>query len=216
MIPSPRKSINNTPGKHMSTPQNLGGMSPSLHLPQSPRDPRSEFEPEAVTSSSPVTPRDRGEGPEERWPPTRLGLCRVWVPRKGPQKSSGGGFPSYFSCGRPTPFSVRSRGLFDLWSDKERSEGQRLRSPAAGLLLPPPPAGTRGASRPWLTPEIPGIRLEAACQTQQGPPNILLLCSPGELPKHTHSDTSFSPSPAFTDTQTHTGSLARRQAHRET
>ena len=201
----------------MSTPQNLGGMLPSFHLPRSPRDPRSEFELEAIiTSSSPVTPRDRGEGPEERWPPSRLGLCRVWVPRKGPQKSSGGGFPSYFSCGRPTPFSVRSRGLFDLWSDKERSEGQRLRSPAAGLLLPPPPAGTRGASRPWWTPEIPEIRLEAACQTRQGPPNTSCCCAHPESYPNTHTRTLPFPLPQFTNTQTHTGSLARRQAHRET
>lgn len=114
---------------------------PARHLPQLPGVLRSEFQPQTITSSPPVTPgAPSGEGPAEGWPPTRLGLCWVRVP-KGPRGVQGE-FPSHFSVPAPHPLFGPARGLFDLRSDKEHREGRRLRAPRpAG----PPPARTRGA-----------------------------------------------------------------------
>lgn len=134
----------------------------------------------------------------------------VWVPWKRPQKSSGWSFPSYFWGRRPTPFSAQSWGLFDLFSEanKEHSEGERLRSPAAWLLLPPLLSSNPGCFQ--ALPDAYGSHSGVGgclAKSGSGSRHSPLLHTPADLHKHTKA--------TLTNTRAHSQPV-RGQAHTET
>ena len=173
---------------------------PSLHLPLLSRVRRSEFQPQAITSSPPVTPGDpSGDDPAEEWPPTRLELWLVRVPRKGPQRGSGGVSKLLLSAGAPPPFQSGPGPL--LISGQTKSTGKAGRSSSR--------SNPRRAWRHRRMPAAAQMSLEAACQIQPRPPNTSCCCAhPSTYPPPPH--TSSPPLPASTNTQTYTGNQAGR------